>query len=106
MRCAAFARRALRGDATPHQGRGKCSFACGAVDDAIARVFAFVPARIELDELELALQLDDVRALARRDVDEERTIAHAGVRRERAQLPLHRLFARDEELGLAAVAEI
>src|SRR5947208_17020190 len=88
------------------RGRGRCSFAFGAVNEAIFGVLPAEPVGIEADQLQLALELHDVRALAGGDIDEQVTIDGRGAAAELLELGMHGSLPGGEELGRLARREV
>src|SRR4051812_11451792 len=78
----------------------------GAVHDAPLGVLALPPVGVVPDELQLALELDDVRALAGLEIDQESAISRRRGADELAQLALHGPLAGDEELGRLAIRHL
>src|SRR5947208_2015897 len=90
----------------PRRGRERCSFALWAVDDAPLGVLAPEPVGVEADQLQLALELHDVRALAGGEIDEQVAFDGRCAAAEFLQLAMHRPLPGDEELGGLAVGEV
>src|SRR5205085_10536053 len=77
-----------------------------SVHDARLRILALEPIRIELDQFQLALQLDHVRAFSRREVDQQIAVDGRRAAAELGELLLHRPLARDEELRGLAIRQV